>query len=335
MFQQNMKEYKIMHELEMNEKNEAMMAYASSAGTPWHGLGSEVPDDLTAEQFMKKAGLDWEVEKRDMFINSFGSDQKIEGRAALVRKSDEKILDVIGKNWEPVQNHEAFNFFEDYIKAGDMSMHTAGSLKGGRMTWALAKTNEAFELHDGDVTENFFLFTNPHQYGKSITIRMTPIRVVCQNTLTLSLSQDKKSDQMVTLNHRTPFVAADVKDHLGIAREKMAEYKEMAQFLSSVRYTKQDAMQYFNEVYGKKSTERMRWGTTSRNAANALDVMHTQPGAQFGEGTYWQLFNTVTYMADHLQGRSPDNRMQSSWYGKNRRTKLNALGKALSYANAA
>ena len=66
------------------------------------------------------------------------------------------------------------------------------------------------------------LFSNPHQFGMSIDIRMTPIRVVCNNTLTLSLSQ--KSDKMVTLSHRKEFNPEMVKEQLGIAREKLENY---------------------------------------------------------------------------------------------------------------
>ena len=120
------------------------MAYAGEL--PWHGLGVKVIDDLTPEQMMKKAGVDWEVEKQDL-VTTAGS--KVKSKQALVRKSDGSVLDVVGKGWNPVQNAEAFNFFEEYVKAGDMQMHTAGSLNDGKMVWALAKTNESFELFNG------------------------------------------------------------------------------------------------------------------------------------------------------------------------------------------
>ena len=174
------------------------MAYAGEL--PWHGLGVKVIDDLTPEQMMQKAGVDWSVEKQDL-VTKMGS--SVKNKQALVRSSDGEVLDIVGKGWNPVQNAEAFNFFEEYVRAGDMQMHTAGSLNGGKMVWALAKTNESFELFNGDVTENYFLFSNPHEFGKAIDIRMTPIRVVCNNTLTLSLSQD--SNAMLKVNHRKAF----------------------------------------------------------------------------------------------------------------------------------
>jgi phage/plasmid-like protein (TIGR03299 family) len=219
--------------------------------------------------------------------------------------------------------------------SGDMEMHTAGSLKDGQMVWALAKTKESFELFNGDVTENYFLFTNPHQFGKAINIRMTPIRVVCNNTLTLSLSQN--ADKMVTVNHRKAFDPDAVKEQMGIAREKMEQYKSMAQFLGGKRYTPENVIQYFNEVFGAPAKEKVEGAMpfTSRNSKLAFENLDIQPGAEFAQGSWWTAFNSVTNMTDHLQGRSNDGRLQSAWYGRNRKVKLSALDKAIAYAEAA
>ena len=247
------------------------MAYAGEL--PWHGLGTKVIDDLTPEQMMQKAGVDWTVEKQDM-ITSGGS--TVKSKQALVRSSDGEVLDVVGKGWNPVQNADAFNFFEDYVKAGDMQMHTAGSLNGGKMVWALAKTNRSFELFNGDVTENYFLFSNPHEFGKAIDIRMTPIRVVCNNTLTLSLSQD--SNAMLKVNHRKEFDSSEVKEQMGIAREKMEQYKTMAEFLGSKRYTADNVVQYFNTVFGSPAKEKVDnvFPFTSNNAKIAMEHLDTR-----------------------------------------------------------
>jgi len=317
------------HELEI-VNGQAQMAYVGEL--PWHGLGTKVPADLTPDQFMVTAGLDWKVTKEKL-VTPQGV--IVPNKEALVRTSDNSVLDVVGTGWNPVQNSEAFEFFNDYVVAGDMEMHTAGSLKNGQMVWALAKTKESFELFNGDQTDNYFLFTNPHQFGKSINIRMTPIRVVCNNTLTLSLSQN--ADKMLTVNHRKEFDASEVKEQMGIAREKMEQYKSMAAFLGSKKYTADNVIQYFNEVFGAPAKEKVDnvIPFTSRNSKLAFENLDVQPGAEFAQGTWWTAFNSVTNMTDHLQGRSNDGRLVSSWYGRNRKVKLNALDKALEYADAA
>jgi len=317
------------HELEMID-GKAQMAYVGEL--PWHGLGTKVEYELSPDQFQKVAGLDWTVEKQPL-VTATGV--PIKNKEALVRTSDNTVLDVVGKGWNPVQNSEAFEFFQEYCMSGDMEMHTAGSLKDGQMVWALAKTKESFELFNGDVTDNYFLFTNPHQFGKAINIRMTPIRVVCNNTLTLSLSQN--ADRMVTVNHRKAFDPAEVKEQMGIAREKMEQYKSMAQFLGGKRYTPENVIQYFNEVFGSPAKEKVDGAMpfTSRNSKLAFENLDVQPGAEFAQGSWWTAFNSVTNMTDHLQGRSNDGRLQSAWYVRNRKVKLYALDKALEYADAA
>ena len=138
------------------------------------------------------------------------------------------------------------------------------------------------------------LFSNPHQFGKSIDIRMTPIRVVCNNTLTLSLSTD--SDSMVKVNHRKQFNPEMVKEQLGIAREKMDNYKTMAEFLGSKRYTTERLVEYLNKVYPsniKDEDIKNPSVPTTVNGRKAFEVIETQPGNQYAKGTWWQAFNAV------------------------------------------
>lgn len=311
------------------------MAYAGQV--PWHGLGVPVSNDLSPTMMMEKAGLDWKVREVESFVEFDG--RKIPtGNKSLVRETDGKILTNVGKDWKPVQNEEAFNFFGEYVISGDMEMNTAGSLKGGQMVWALAKVKESFDLFKGDKVDSYLLFSNPHQYGRSIDIRFTPIRVVCNNTLSLSL--DMQADKSVKVGHRSEFDADKVKEALGIASEKLNSYKEMAEFLGNKRYTGEALIEYFNTVFPRTTDKRVQGkalsvDTLSRNAKLCYDVMDEQPGAEYATGSWWQAFNAVTYSADHLQGKSEDNRLYSSWYGWNQLRKRDALKTAIEFAEAA
>ena len=306
------------HEIEM-VNGVAQMAYAGE--TPWHGLGTEVSDDISSDGMMKAAGLDWSVTKQPMYyMDDLGEMGEVPGKTALVRSSDNKVMDIVGSDWNPVQNAEAFEFFREFVDAGDMQMHTAGSLKEGKMVWALAKVNDGFTIKTAqgeDSIESYLLFSNPHQYGKSIDVRFTPIRVVCNNTLTLSLNQNV--DQYVRVGHQRPFNAEDAMATLGMAQQKLETYKEAAEYLCQKSYTTDQMLDYFNQVFPSASDR------DSNKSREAQEVMHTQAGANLGEGTFWQLFNTVTYMTDHTLGRNNDNRLQSSWYGSNQNVKKKAL----------
>ena len=315
--------------------NVETMAYAGEV--PWHGLGVPVSNDLTPNQMMKKAGLDWTVEQIDSYVTV--GDKKIPtGMKALVRSSDNKVLTNIGQVWNPVQNEDAFNFFSEYVLKGDMEMHTAGSLKGGQLVWALAKVKESFDLFGGDTVESYLLFSNPHKYGFSIDVRFTPIRVVCNNTLSLSL--EAKAERSVKVGHRTEFNADEVKKALGIAPAKLSQYKEMAEFLGSKRYNIDNLIEYYNTVFPRTADKRVQnqelsVETLSKNAKAAFDAIELQPGAKYAEGSWWQAFNSVTYVTDHLQGRNPDNRLYSSWFGGNQIRKRDALKTALEFAEVA
>ena len=165
---------------------------------------------------------------------------------------------------------------------------------------------------------------------------MTPIRVVCNNTLTLSLSQS--SDKMVTMTHRKQFDAEVVKEQLGIAREKLDNYKTMAEFLGKKRYTTEKLVEYLNTIYPsniKDEDIKDKSVPTTFNAKQAYEVIETQPGSKYAKGTWWQAFNAVTFSTDHLQGQSADGRLTSAWYGRNRRLKLKALDNALKMAELA
>jgi len=318
------------HELEMVD-GEAQMAYAGTE--PWHRLGTKVSNDLTPVQMQEAAGLDWEVGKYTLAAEFNGKRVKSD-KMALIRKSDGKILDTVGKEWNPVQNSEAFEFFSEFVLAGDMEMHTAGSLRGGQMVWALAKVKESFTVNGDDRVESFLLFSNPHQYGKSIDVRFTPIRVVCNNTLSFAL----KGRAGYKTGHRTVFNPEEVKETLGIASEKFAKYKELAEFLSSKKFSVDSLLDYYANVFprtsGKKVTENVKREDLSRNAELAHSLLEKQPGAEYAPGSWWQAFNSVTYLTDHLHGRNEDNRLYSNWFGGNQNRKVEAMKKAIEFAEA-
>lgn len=316
------------HELEIIN-GEAQMAYRVSQGLPWHGLGVPVGDDMTPQEMMQAAGLDWEVKKVPSFIEI--NDEKIPtGQDSLVRSTDNKILTHVGKGWNPVQNSEAFEFFTEFVSKGDMIMDTAGSLKEGQIVWALADIKDGFSLFNGDEVNGYLLFSNPHMYGKSIDIRFVATRVVCNNTLTVALGENSQAG--LRINHRSEFNPERVKEILGLSHNKLEEFKNAAEFLGSRQYIQKDMEKFFGIVFGESTKEDKK---LSRTAERAMEIVETQPGAEFAKGSYWQLLNAVTYMTDHELCRNNDTRMTSAWYGPNRDRKVNALNTAIKMAEAA
>ncbi|MDR3502997.1 MAG: DUF932 domain-containing protein [Legionella sp.] len=304
------------------------MAY-NSVEVPWHGLGKAVPGDLTPEQMLEAAQLDWLVHKIPAFV-SIGGKQVALGKSALVRDSDNSILDVVSEDWNPTQNYEAFEFFNDFVVSGDMNMETAGSLHGGKIVWALARVEDSFELFGGDRVEAYLLFTNPHKFGQSIDIRFTPTRVVCNNTLTLALNS--KAANQVRVTHRSKFDSEKVKEVLGVSHKKLEAYKETAAFLGRKRYNGQSIIDYFNQMFPVAGEAKNK--DISKNAARALELVDTQPGAEYARGSWWQALNAVTYITNHELGRTADTRVASLWYGSSKELNAKALSTAVEFAEA-
>lgn len=309
------------------------MAY-NKAELPWHGLGVPVEADLSPNQMLEKAGLDWKVELVPNYAMYKGKKYKTE-TSSLFRETDSRILSArCSDDWVPVQNHDAAEFFNDFCAAGDMNMETAGSLCGGELVWFLAKMKDSFDVfRKKDPVDAYLLFTNPHRYGWSTSVSLTAIRVVCWNTLNLSLNTTK-GDKIIRVSHRNEFNPDVVKETLGVTKEKMIKYKEMSQFLASKKAKNENIVEYFKRVFpvitSKVDGSKKEM---SKLAKIAYDVLETQPGAEFGEGTWWQPYNSVTYTLDHLAGRTADTRMNSAWYGEARKKKVKALELAVEMAD--
>jgi phage/plasmid-like protein (TIGR03299 family) len=309
--------------------NKIAMAYVGEK--PWHELGTQLPEGATPFEMMKVANLDWTVEKHPLSYK-FNNKTMKTNRSALIRSTDGFCLDTITNDWEPVQNIEAFEFFNHWTDDGSMTMETAGALKDGRIVWALAKVkNGAFNVVKGDKVESFLLFTNPHIYGKSTTVMLTNIRVVCNNTLTMAMNA--KAQNRVRVSHQNKFDPEMVRLTLGLSKKTTEEYRERAKFLATKNCSKEQISDYINALFpiGEKAEKQDK--EFSKPGKRIFEVIETQPGANLAPGTFWNLFNAVTFATDHVLGNSVDTRLQSAWYGANAAKKQEAMKLALEMAS--
>ena len=194
------------------------MFYAGRTA-PWHGLGVQVESAITSVEALQKAGLNWNVIQRPITTDNGIT---VEGYKANVRDSDNRILGVVTERYKIVQNSEAFAFTDELLGKG-VRYETAGSLSDGKRVWLLAKLPAAY-IVAGDRISPYLVFSNSHDGSGSIKIAMTPIRVVCNNTLNLALST---ADRIWSSNHtgdislkledakETIFRAEDYMDRLG------------------------------------------------------------------------------------------------------------------------
>ncbi len=149
---------------------------------PWHGLGKVLDYAPDSEQALIQAGLLWGVEKRELFL---GNGQRVPDTFANVRMTDNKVLGIVGSQYRIIQNREAFMWTDSLMGEGAV-YETAGSLREGKRVWLCAKLPKPINLV-GDQTDLYLMFTNSHDASSAVKVAVTPIRVVCQNTLTYAL----------------------------------------------------------------------------------------------------------------------------------------------------
>lgn len=172
---------------------------------PWHGLGTKVMEALKSKEALKIAGLDWKVVQEPVFTET---KEKIEGYRVNVRDTDRKVLGVVTDRYKVIQNEEAFAFTDALLGEG-VRYETAGSLQGGKKVWLLAHLPQEYII-SGERISPYLVFSNTHDGSGAVRVALTPIRVVCNNTLNLALRTAKRSWSMV---------------HTGNIQEKMEEAK--------------------------------------------------------------------------------------------------------------
>ncbi len=154
---------------------------------PWHGLGTKVMEAPDSEGALVAAGLNWTVSQNLIYTGG----NIIEGYRANVRDSDSRVLGVVTDRYMVVQNYEAFAFTDSLLGQG-VRYETAGSLQGGRKVWLLARLPQEYIIAGEEITP-YMVFFNSHDGSSCIRTAMTPIRVVCSNTLNLALRTAKRS----------------------------------------------------------------------------------------------------------------------------------------------
>ncbi len=156
--------------------------------TPWHGLGTRVAEAPASKEALSLSGLDWKVEQEDLYT---GTGYLVPGFKANIRSTDRKVLGVVTDRYKVVQNEEAFVFTDALLGEG-VRYETAGSLQGGRKVWLLARLPQAYIIA-GERISPYLVFSNTHDGSGAIRVAVTPIRVVCNNTLNLALATTKRS----------------------------------------------------------------------------------------------------------------------------------------------
>lgn len=274
---------------------------------PWHELGTKVEEAPTSADALRLAGLDWRVKQKNIQLCG-GS--KVPGYKANVRSTDGKVLGVVSDRYRIVQNADAFEF-TDSIIGGDVRYETAGSLNGGKKIWLLAKLPET-EIA-GDKTEPYLCFSNTHDGSGAVRVCMTPIRVVCNNTLNLALDSAKRA---WSVRHTGSLQSKmhEARACLRMANTYMGALAEKADRMANTAITRDQLNRILDELFpvDEHSTEREKQNI--KKLRDEYMVCYFAPDLVKFRDTAWGAYNAMSDMITHNAPlRKTENYRENNW----------------------
>lgn len=324
---------------------ESMMWYGDR---PWHGLGTQVLEMQTSEEALVKAGLDWEVDKKKLFINDSDDDSgsflEVDGNFAIVRKTDGKALGVVGSRYVPFQNRDAFKWFDQLVGLKEAIYETAGSLRGGKIVWLMSKLPNHLGWTD-DPIEQWLVLSNSHDGSRQVSVMATPIRVVCMNTLNAGI---RRASAFFEMRHTSRISSLetiiDARKVLGTVTRYFEELDGVLHLLKSYSMGEQEIQRYIYNLFpirtkdkpapdAEDETEDFEFGpNVQKYVTKILDLMETGKGSNISgvRGSAYGVFNAVTEFVDHWQpvkgkGEKMSNKLFSIWFGNGRLFKQRAF----------
>jgi len=319
------------HELTQRANGTFEMAYVGD--TPWHGLGQRLETDTTLDQWIVAAGMDWKINRSRVRYGEGPNQRIIDDQHVLFRSDNKNHLGIVSDRYQIVQPRDCMEFFRDLTECAGFTMETAGTMFGGRRFWALAHIGKTAVIKSAaDMVGGYLLLSTSADGSLATSGRMTTIRVVCNNTLSMALSGKAKHE--IKLSHRSKFDANKMKDQLGIERDGFTTWAHQMKLLAMESCGIEASEQYVFELLSDKDWEKATAEEVSdvRDTRGFKTIMALFNGEGKGanmdgvKGTRWGLLNAVTEYYDyHVRAQSAENRLSSAWFGDGDKAKTKML----------
>ena len=298
--------------------------------TPWHGLGTALQEDDLYDwpKTCEKAGLAWDVELVPLVT---ADTQTQVAHKAVRRKTDGRILGVVGHRYAALQNRDAFAWFQPFLDAKEAALHTAGSLRQGSRIWVLAKLNRRpLVVAPGDEVEKFILLSHGHDGSLAVRVGFTPVRVVCQNTLSMAHGSD--ASKLIRIKHTKDVHEnlANIREVMDLANQEFEATAEQYRLLARKSINQADLRSYVKKVFQVKDDQE-----SSTRLKNIMEEIVGLAEAGRGNelpsvsGTLWTAYNGVAEWLGYERGNSQGNRLNSLWFGDGAYLNRHALETAL------
>jgi phage/plasmid-like protein (TIGR03299 family) len=333
------------------------IAWVQSRGEPWHKKGTAVQNLMTSEEAIREGKLDWSIECRPIFTMIGNEKVQVPNKFATVRVDKGIPLGVVGKNYVPIQNRDAFTFFDNVLGNFGAKYEVVGSLGSGENVWMLVQLGDVIKIRKSDdVVRRYILLTNNHDGTRCFKMFITPIRVVCWNTLCAAMAGQKYDalgnvNDGISIRHTVNAAdrIADAQKALGLATNFYDNLSTVFNKLAAKEISPQWMKDYTKALIGvprKRPGKKEEFSSRAINTRNRIiDLMDHETNRLPGmRGTAWAAYNAVTLYADHFMKTSriseginktkrlsdpDDRRLNNIWFGGGANLKIRALNTAL------
>lgn len=320
-------------ELSITKDGRAEMFYFGER--PWHFLGTQVDHLATAAEALEAAHLDWAVDKRQVFYKNAEGLFVPSEHYVVARADTDEALGVVTDSYQPLQNKDAFSFVDALTATGEAKYETAGALFGGKKVWVLARIPGNVKVAEGDEIEKYILLANTHDGTAALRCYITPVRVVCNNTLRLA-AKHAESDVRIIHTGNLEGKIDEARRILGLAVDAYATLEAQCQKLLKVVFSKAESYNYIDSVLEIKNPEDV--SSRLRNIRESIAGIYDSPKIDTEAGTLWGAYNAVTDYADHYSSiakKDADKRFSSLTFGSGALLKARAYSIATQIAAAA
>ena len=316
------------HELSKLADGTYSMVRADDTEISWHGLESVIPASAPFDTWLEKSGMNFDILRSPVgYVDDNGEDHYFNNSHVLYRSDTKAPLSTVSESYNIVQPREVLWFFSDLCQKNQLKMDTAGVIRNGTKFWALARTGAYADVSYKDTIMQYILLATSADSSMATTVKHTSLRVVCSNTLHMSLNNKEAA---IRVPHSSVFDADEVKMDMGLLERDFDDFTDVARLLHDRRTTIVEARRWYAELLSgnldMSDEEVNRYANDSRLFKNVWEGYVTGKGA---EETMWGVLNGLTYTVDHMRGRSNDTRLDSQLFGTGAALKAKAYKKAV------
>jgi phage/plasmid-like protein (TIGR03299 family) len=303
---------------------------------PWHDQGIILDHPPSTEEAIKCAGLDWEVKLVPLGGDLDGEPLKDVGAWATVRSTDRRVLGTVGPTYHPLQNRDAFKFFQPVLDAGEANLETAGSLRHGKRVWILARVKaDPIEIVPGDAVMSYILLSNGHDGTMAIRAGFSSIRVVCANTLAAAHADGASKLLRVRHTENAAKTLDEVREIMDVGRREFVASTEKMRTLARKGVNAEDVKEYVRKVFAPKVTmlDKEQESKCERLMGKIIPLFEKGRGNDLPgvKGTAWAMYNAASEYLTWERGRA-ENRLDSLWFGDSSNANRRAFDLALKVA---